>query len=78
MMDLEKFNFIKGKYGHCASWAIWKEVGATPKSNMGDLNILDPQQNTDLLSQLKPDVVFVGLNTSIDITDLEHFSNFFY
>ena len=76
MMDLEKFNFIKKKYGHCASWAIWKEVGATPKSNMGDLNILDPQQNPNLLSKLKPDVVFVGLNTSIDITDLEPFSNF--
>ena len=26
MMDLEKFNFIKQKYGHVASWAIWKEV----------------------------------------------------
>ena len=76
MMDLEKFNFIKQKYGHVASWAIWKEVGETPKSNMEDLNILDPQQNPNLLSKLKPDVVFVGLNTSIDITDLEPFSNF--
>ena len=76
MMDLEKFNFIKQKYGHVASWAIWKVVGETPKSNMEDLNILDPQQNPNLLSKLKPDVVFVGLNTSIDITDLEPFSNF--
>ena len=75
-MDLEKFNFIKEKYGHCASWAIWKEVGATPKSNMGDLNVLDPQQNPNLLSQLKPDVVFVGLNTSRDISDEKHFRNF--
>ena len=75
-MDLEKFNFIKKKYGHCASWAIWKEVGATPKSNMGDLNVLDPQQNPNLLSQLKPDVVFVGLNTSRDISDEKHFRNF--
>ena len=76
MMDLEKFNFIKKKYGHVASWAIWKEVGETPKSNMGDLNILDPQQNPNLLSQLKPDVVFVGLNTSRDISDTSPFSNF--
>jgi len=75
-MDLEKFNFIKEKYGHCASWAIWKEVGATPKSNMGDLNVLDPQQNPNLLSQLKPDVVFVGLNTSRNINDSPPFSNF--
>ena len=76
MIDIEKFNFIKEKYGHCASWAIWKEVGATPKSNMGDLNVLDPQQNPNLLSQLNPDVVFVGLNTSRDISDEKHFRNF--
>ena len=76
MMDIEKFEFIKKKYGHVASWAVWKEVGETPKSNMGDLNILDPQQNPDLLSQLNPNVVFVGLNTSKDISGLEPFSNF--
>ena len=75
-MDLEKFNFIKEEYGTCSSWAIWKEVGETPKSNMEDLNILDPQQNPDLLSELKPNVVFVGLNTSKDISGLEPFSNF--
>ena len=75
-MDFEKFNFIKKIYGHVASWAIWKEVGETPKSNMGDLNVLDSQQNSNLLSQLKPNVVFVGLNTSIDISYQEPFSNF--
>ena len=75
-MDLEKFNFIKEEYGTCSSWAIWKKVGETPKSNMEDLNILDPQQNPDLLSELKPNVVFVGLNTSKDISGLEPFSNF--
>jgi len=75
-MDLEKFNFIKKKYGQVASWAVWKEQGETPNTNMGDLNILDPQQNPNLLSQLKPDVVFVGLNTSRDITDTPPFSNF--
>ena len=75
-MDKKKFNKIKKKYGDCSSWAIWKEVGETPKSNMEDLNILDPRQNPNLLSQLKPDVVFVGLNTSKDISGLEPFSNF--
>ena len=75
-MDLEKFNFIKEEYGHCASWAIWKEVGEKAKSNMGDLNVLDPQQNPDVLSELKPDIVFVGLNVSRNIGDLEPFSNF--
>ena len=76
MMDKKKFNKIKKKYGDCSSWAIWKEVGETPKSNMEDLNILDPQQNPNLLSELKPNVVFVGLNTSKDISGLDPFSNF--
>jgi len=43
---------------------------------MGDLSILDPQQNLNLLSQLKPDVVFVGLNVSKDIGSQKPFSNF--
>ena len=76
MIDKITFNKIKKTYGDCASWAIWKEVGETPKSNMEDLNILDPRQNPNLLSELKPNVVFVGLNTSKDISGLEPFSNF--
>ena len=76
MIDKKTFNKIKKEYGDRASWAIWKEVGETPKSNMEDLNILDPQQNPNLLSELKPNVVFVGLNTSKDISGLEPFSNF--
>ena len=76
MIDKKTFNKIKKEYGDCASWAIWKEVGETPKSNMEDLNILDPKKNTDLLSQLKPDVVFVGLNVSKDIGSQKPFSNF--
>ena len=75
-MDLEKFEVIKKEYGDRASWAVWKEQGETAMSNMGDLNILDPQQNPNLLSQLKPDIVFVGLNTSRDISDTSPFSNF--
>ena len=77
MMDLEKFNFIKKKYGHVASWAVWREQGNNPPLfNMGDLTILDPRQNPNLLSQLKPDVVFLGLNTSRNINDSPPFSNF--
>ena len=76
-MDLEKFEFIKEEYGDCASWAIWREQGNNPPLfNMGDLSVLDPQQNPNLLSQLKPDVVFVGLNTSRNINDSPPFSNF--
>ena len=75
-MRLEKFNFIKKKYGRFASWSIWVEEAGTAKSNMGDLSVLDPKQNPDVLSKLKPDIVFVGLNTSREITDWEPFSNF--
>ena len=76
-MNFEKFKFIKKKYGHVASWAVWREQGNNPPLfNMGDLTILDPRQNPNLLSQLKPDVVFVGLNTSRNINDPPPFSNF--
>jgi hypothetical protein len=64
MIDGKKFEFIKSKYGYCASWAIWSEEGEKPKSNVGDLTILDPQKNIDLFFQLKPNVILVGLNIS--------------
>ena len=60
-MDLKKFDLIKKKYGHYASWAIWAEVGETPKSNMGDLNIFEEK---NILSKLKPNIILAGLNIS--------------
>ena len=60
-MDQAHFEFLKDKYGHWTSWAIWAEEGDTPKSNIGDLSVFE---GTDFLAQLKPDVVFVGLNIS--------------
>ena len=67
MITREKFNFIKKKYGQHASWAIWAQQGVTPTSNMGDMSILDPEINKNLLSELNPDTVLVALNFSIDI-----------
>lgn len=63
----EKFDFIKTKYGHFASWAIWAHEGVTPKSNMGDLTVLDPEINKNLLSELNPNVVMVALNFSKNV-----------
>lgn len=60
----KKFDYIKEKYGNVGSWAIWADVGDKPKSNMGDLTILDPDINKNLLAQLKPNIIFVGLNIS--------------
>lgn len=64
MINREKFELIKNKYCYHASWAIWSDEGEKPKSNIGDLTILDPEKNTALLSQLNPNIIFVGLNIS--------------
>ena len=64
MITLKQFNDIKNKYGHCSSFAVWAEVGDTPKSNSGDLSVLDPDINKELLSILNVDVVLLGLNGS--------------
>lgn len=64
MIDRDTFDLIKNKYGDVASWAIWSDEGQKVKSNVGDLSILDPDVNGDLLTQLNPNVVLVGLNIS--------------
>ena len=74
-MRLDTFLEIKNKYGDCGSWAIWREVEETPKSNVGDLTILDHTLNKNLLTQLKPEFVFVGLNFST-MENVAPFSNF--
>ena len=74
-MKLETFLEIKNKYGDCGSWAIWREEKETPKSNIGDLTILDHTLNKNLLTQLKPEFVFVGLNFST-MENVAPFSNF--
>lgn len=61
-INLEKFEFIKSKYGYCSSWAVWQNEGETPKSNIGDLSIFEPTEK--LLNSLKPEIVLVGLNFS--------------
>ena len=50
MIFPEKFKFIKDKYQYQASWAVWAEEGETPKSNVGDLSVLDPDINKNLLN----------------------------
>ena len=63
-VSLEQFKKIKSKYQYLSSWAIWATEGETPKSNIGDLTVLDPDINKNLLSKLNPEVVFVALNIS--------------
>ena len=75
MITREKFDSIKEKYGRVASWAIWAHEDEEPKSNMGDLTVLDPEINKNLLSELNPNVVLVALNFSEDVNH-KPFENF--
>ena len=67
-MELEHFNNIKEKYQYYASWAVWAE-GEMPMHNVGDLSVLDPTSNKQLLEQLNPNIVLVALN--IAAADIE-------
>jgi hypothetical protein len=70
MIDQAKFEFIKKKYGHSASWAIWADAGKKPKDNVGDLSVFDIKNNAGLLQQLNPDIILVGLNISRGIMEV--------
>jgi hypothetical protein len=64
MISHNQFNFIKSKYQYWSSWAIWADQGDTPKSNVGDLSVLDPNTNPKLLPTLNPNIALVALNIS--------------
>ena len=64
MVDRQTFDLIKKKHGSYASWAVWADRAGRPKSGVGDLSVLDPDQNPTLLHKLRKDVVMVGLNLS--------------
>jgi hypothetical protein len=64
MIDKATFDLIKKKHGLYASWAIWKDQGSRAKDNIGALSIFELNENHKLLEQLKPDIVFAGLNIS--------------
>ncbi len=63
-MNDDKFEFIISKYQYWSSWAVWAEEGDRPKSNVGDLSVLDPKINLKLLEILNPNIVLVELNIS--------------
>ena len=55
---------MKDKYEFYSSWAVWANEGTTPKSNIGDLSVLDPDVNDSLLTSLNPNIILVALNIS--------------
>jgi hypothetical protein len=64
MISSARFLDIKGKHGHYASWAIWRESSGKPKDGVGDPTIFETSERGDLLKQLNPGIVLVGLNIS--------------
>ena len=74
-MNKYDFDKLKSRFGYCCSWAIWSKASDTPKSNVGDLSLLNPDLNKNLLNQINPNVVFVALNFSRETTK-EDFANF--
>lgn len=75
MIDAARFHVIKRRHGAYGSWAVWAPPTSTPKSNMGDLTVLDELANEVLLETLNPGVVMIGLNISRGFPD-EPFRNF--
>ena len=64
MITKEHYLELANKYGKFACWAIWADQGDKPKSNIGDISIFDIDINPDLLIQLNPNIIMVGLNFS--------------
>jgi hypothetical protein len=74
MIERDTFDRIKQRHGGYASWAVWVGASDKPKSNIGDMRILDPDANPALLQTLRNNVVMVGLNISRSFS--EPFRNF--
>lgn len=75
MIDRNTFDLIKQRHAGYASWAVWAEPTDKPKANIGDLRVLDPDENPALLETLRNDVIMVGLNFSRPVLP-EPFRNF--
>lgn len=73
MLKPSQYEEIKNKYGKSASWAVWKDEGNTPKSNISDLSVFNDKE---IYKKLNPNYVFVGLNPSVQDTTEEIWHNF--
>lgn len=64
MISINVFNKSRERFGHFASWAVWAEEGESPKSNIDDLSVLNPDKNSKLLEVLHGNSILLGLNIS--------------
>jgi len=76
VVDRKTFDLMKQKHGAHAGWAVWSEPTAGPKSNVGDLDVLDPDRNPTLLQTLRNDVVMLGLNLARETPPAGSLRNF--
>ncbi|MBV7378474.1 hypothetical protein [Maritimibacter dapengensis] len=79
MIDRRRFDDIRRQHGtKGGSWAVWANPDTKQKTGIGELSLLDPDRNPDLLSELHADFVLVALNLSgeDDGKEKEPFRNF--
>ena len=74
LIDQNRFSLIKSKHGGYSSWAVWAPATQSPKSNIGDLSVLDLTANPTIVQTLRGNVIMVGLNISRSFD--EPFRNF--
>jgi hypothetical protein len=63
MISRQRFDDVREKYCHYASWAVWGAEGEKPKDGIGDISFFDDPTD-EFLRILNPEVVLVGLNIS--------------
>ena len=63
VISREMYEYVKEKYGHMSSWAIWSEQNSNVKSGMGDISFFENPSKTTL-DTLNPNIILVGLNIS--------------
>lgn len=64
MIEIDRFSRIRNEFGHFASWAVWASEGKNPKEKIGDLRVLDHEENPTLLETLHGKAILLGLNIS--------------
>ena len=63
LLSREQYEYVKEKYGHMSSWAIWSKQNGKSKTGMDDISFFyNPTKTT--LETLNPNIILVGLNIS--------------
>ncbi len=73
MIARDTFDTLYEQCSDFSSWAVWAHPapGEPAKARVGDLAVLNPEQNPGLLDELNPDVVLLGLNASSRGAEME-------